>query len=173
MLALAILFLLIIFAVILWHPCFAKIPFSQKIFFIITSTVLASLIYLHRGSPLLPDHPLSSLQNLGRSLPETQTRKKLPFLITAVQKNPQNPLCWKALADAYWVINHYYESTLYYREAWKQAPSNIELKILYTQSLLLFHRGHMTPTLRKLIYELRLEKNLPPLIQFFTRKVIG
>ena len=132
------------------------------------TTILALCLYGFYGSPLLSDHPFIRLEALSH--PQLYSENTdLNSLIKAVQENPSRAVSWKNLADYYLEHRHYYESTLYYQEAWRQDLTNIDLKILYTYSLVLLHNGQLTPTIRTLLSELRKVPKLPLILEMLLK----
>lgn len=155
--------------IFLWHPkIHLLVPRGHKAW-VASATILLSLgVYILKGSPDLPDYPFQTLKTITQHNTPLGRQHHTPFFIECVQKNPKDPQKWALLARHFFQMNHYYESALYYREAWQLDPKNLFFKLYYTQSLILLHKGVLSPTTQKLLSELRQEKELPP----FGKKLI-
>jgi cytochrome c-type biogenesis protein CcmH/NrfG len=157
--------------VFLWHPSFrSHIQKSKKYQLIFLTTLTSFLLYGNYGSPLLPDHPFIRLEALSQPMVDNEG-DSLTSLIKTAQENPSDFQHWKNLGDYYRQHRHYYESSLYYREAWKSDPLNLDLKILYVHSLVLLNNGHLTPTIQSLLSEIEDSSTLPLILQSLKKKI--
>lgn len=157
--------------VFLWHPSFrSQIQKSKKYQLIFLTTLTSFLLYGNYGSPLLPDHPFIRLEALSQPMVDNEG-DSLPSLIKIAQENPSDFQHWKNLGDYYRQHRHYYESSLYYREAWKLDPLNLDLKILYVHSLVLLNNRHLTPTIQSLLSEIEDSSTLPLILQSLKKKI--
>ncbi len=151
--------------VFLWHPSFrSQIQKSKKYQLIFLTTLTSFLLYGNYGSPLLPDHPFIRLEALSQPMVDNEG-DSLTSLIKIAQENPSDFQHWKNLGDYYRQHRHYYESSLYYREAWKLDPANVDLKVFYTYSLVLLNNGKITQTIQMLLNEIDDTSKLPFLLK--------
>jgi cytochrome c-type biogenesis protein CcmH/NrfG len=171
MLWVAIFLLLSCLFIFLWHPFLQnRLHQKTKCTSILGTLLLTFGLYGYYGSPSLPDHPFIRLE--GITHPSLyKSHNDLDALLENVQKDPRNSALWRDLASYYQMHHHYYESTLYYREAWRLDPQNIDLKTLYTHSLVLLNHGKITPTTEKLLQELKNSRNLPLLLEKLKEKL--
>jgi cytochrome c-type biogenesis protein CcmH/NrfG len=161
MLWLTLFLLLASLFIFLWHPHLKEgLSVLTKIQVMGGTTLLALGLYLYKGSPDLPDHPFFYIEKMSAPAAKLKHQAEIPTRIQQVIKNPTDYKNWQTLGDLYHEGKHYYESALHYREAWRLNPSNRQLKVLYTQGLVLFYHGKSSPTTRKLLAELKEEYTL-------------
>ena len=158
----AILLLLSTLFVFLWHPRIHPSLSAKSKMHIIGAILILSLgLYIYKGSPNLADHPFHYIQKISTPKAKLYHQREIPILIGQINNNPNSSKTWALLAKRYFDMKHYYESALHYREAWQLDPKNLMLKILYAQSIIMLHKGRLSPVSKKLLEELSVEKYLP------------